>query len=457
MKKVLIVAYHFPPVGGLGAAGAQRVLKFSRHLSAENWQPYVLTVRDSCYESWLTLDAASLDQVPDTVKVIRTGVFRVLGPILKLKRRLRPLVRGASPDEEAGRARPASTTADHADSLYQRVKDTFTDLFEIPDEVAGWFVPAVVSGVRTVRREGIDVIFASGRPWTSLVIGAAIKAIVRRPLVVDFRDPWMTNPFRLKYSGIKESAERSLEARVVRSADVIVANTDHLRDEFVARFGSLISEKCVTIINGFDADEFSRIRPATRPESRKEAFVLTHSGFLYGKRDPRTLLEAIRLLRDKGQIREGDFLCNLVGQVELPYDLSDYLRDHELSPFVQLTGQVAYTESLAQVAASDASLLLQPGTHTQIPSKLFEYIGLGQRIVTIAPPGSAVVDLVKANELGRAADPDDVEAIARALIDAMQDWRSRGEDRAIRPGIQARFEIRQCTKRLADELDRVSQ
>lgn len=43
MKRVLIVAYYFPPSGG---PGVQRVLKFVKYLPEFGWEPAVLTVAD---------------------------------------------------------------------------------------------------------------------------------------------------------------------------------------------------------------------------------------------------------------------------------------------------------------------------------------------------------------------------------------------------------------------------
>ncbi|MCS4471994.1 hypothetical protein JQ032_01445 [Clostridium botulinum] len=41
MKKVLIIAYYFPP---LGWSGVQRTLKFVKYLKDFGWQPIVVTV-----------------------------------------------------------------------------------------------------------------------------------------------------------------------------------------------------------------------------------------------------------------------------------------------------------------------------------------------------------------------------------------------------------------------------
>src|SRR6266478_280354 len=47
MKKVLMVAYHYPPFGG--GSGIHRTLKFSRYLSEYGWQPIVLTISPHAY------------------------------------------------------------------------------------------------------------------------------------------------------------------------------------------------------------------------------------------------------------------------------------------------------------------------------------------------------------------------------------------------------------------------
>ena len=48
MKRVLMVAFHFPPLAG--SSGIQRTLRFVRHLPAFGWQPLVLTATTGAYE-----------------------------------------------------------------------------------------------------------------------------------------------------------------------------------------------------------------------------------------------------------------------------------------------------------------------------------------------------------------------------------------------------------------------
>jgi glycosyltransferase involved in cell wall biosynthesis len=455
MKTVLMVAYYFPPVGGLAAAGSQRALRFARHLPASGWRPVILTARESSYESYLSMDPDLAAAVPEAMTVIRTGVWRGLTPLLHLKAlvgRLRP---GQGPTAPlSGAASEGPMAPRDKRGWYGNLKDAITDLFEIPDEQVGWLAPAVRAGIRSIRRYEVDVIYATGRPWTALVVGVVLKRLTGKPLVVDFRDPWMTNPFRLSYSPFRNRVEAALEARVVANADVLVANTEHLRAEFAARFSDFALQRFVTIPNGFDPDEFAAIKPMDRGDST-ETVRLTHTGFLYGKRDPRSLLEAIKLVHDRGIVRPGQLTCELVGPVQLPYDLGAYVRERGLERFVLQRGQVTHVESLAALAACDAALLLQPGTDTQIPSKLFEYIGMDKRVLAIAQKESAVARIVREHALGEVADAEDVESIARAIECTIHACHVRGAGQVIAPEIKARFDVRCLVRELGDTMTRL--
>ena len=69
MRRILIIAYHFPPDA---AVGALRPLKFAKYLPQFGWEPWVLTVRPEYYES---LDRSRLDEVTYLSKVFPTRML----------------------------------------------------------------------------------------------------------------------------------------------------------------------------------------------------------------------------------------------------------------------------------------------------------------------------------------------------------------------------------------------
>jgi hypothetical protein len=116
---------------------------------------------------------------------------------------------------------------------------------------------------------------------------------------------------------------------------------------------------------------------------------------------------------------------------------------------------VSHAESLACLAACDVALLLQPGTDTQIPSKLFEYIGMGKPVLAVARKGSAVANMVAEHGLGEVADAEDVEGIADAIHRSYRLWASGGTP-AVPAEALTKFDIRSLAGTLAAAMDRLA-
>jgi glycosyltransferase involved in cell wall biosynthesis len=419
VKKVLMIAYLFPPAGGIGVAGSQRVLKFAKYLPRHQWQPVIVTVKEPYYESYISLDQTLIERVPSETKIIRTPVIRWLTKILECKNRLYTKF---FQNSEGHVIHERTPDADHLPSergWYQQLKDTVTDFFEIPDEEMGWFLPGLVAGIRAIRAENIDVVYATGRPWTGLLIGEALKALTGKPLVADFRDPWLTNPFRLKYSPMRNYLEAYFERKVIEKSDVVISNTLELATEFRRRFPQQPPDKFIAILNGFDPDDYCH--EDVQLGDRKY-FSIVHTGFIYGKRDPKTFLEAIKLLCDKHIIDRNKIKVFFVGSAELTYNLEDYLHYNGLHNVVILQDHIPYKQSLEYLRQADMLLLLQPGTTTQIPSKLFDYLGMRKPILAISPRRGATWNLVTEQGLGEVAPPDDIQQIAAAIDRLYRHW-----------------------------------
>ncbi len=451
MKRVLMIAYFFPPVGGIGAAGSQRVLKFAKYLPKYAWQPIILSVKEQCYEPYLSTDLSLLSKVPPGIPLVRTSVIRGMTRILELKSKLRRSVAGQSPGATSPAGLPQNVMRSTARGWYQRLKDGITDLFEIPDEEMGWIVPATLGGLMAFRHHRYDAIFSTGRPWSAHVIGLLLKRLTRKPLVVDFRDPWMTNPFRLTYSRLRNNLEGALEHKVIEGADVVIANTEELQAEFLHRFPNQPGTKFAVLLNGFDPDDYGPSNDGQFVE-RQERFVIVHTGFLYGRRDPRSFLTAVKMLSNRLGIDRTHLKVNLVGTVELPYDLPEFLTTHGLHDIVTLYHHVPFKESLDHMRRASVLLLLQPGTTTQVPSKLFEYIGMKKPILAISPKPGATSRIVSEERLGEVADPDDVGEITVALEKLYRRWKAQEQPGASFEAAYRKYNVQFLTEQLASLL-----
>jgi len=66
MKRVLMIAYHFPPLAG--SSGIQRSLRFVQQLPQFGWQPLVLTAHERAYQH---VSKDLLGQIPSGTVVRR--------------------------------------------------------------------------------------------------------------------------------------------------------------------------------------------------------------------------------------------------------------------------------------------------------------------------------------------------------------------------------------------------
>ena len=74
MKKLLLLSYFFPPLGG---PGVQRIQKFVKYFPKNNWKPIVLTVKNISY---IAYDETLKTEIADTVddERLHAGIGRRL-------------------------------------------------------------------------------------------------------------------------------------------------------------------------------------------------------------------------------------------------------------------------------------------------------------------------------------------------------------------------------------------
>ena len=262
------------------------------------------------------------------------------------------------------------------------------------------------------QKEKIDVVFATGMPWTSLIVGYLLKLCFKKTkLIVDFRDPWVDNPY-IDKGEIEKKVDRTMESMIIRKADLVVANTDMLANEMVKRYPE-DSQKIIVLPNGFDALDFQNIPDMTLPDDK---LIISHAGFLYLKRDPVALLKAIKISKNLDPDIAAGIQFHHIGKVSLDYDLNSWCRQNGIEEHVVLPGSIPHKECLGYLKKSDLLLLIQPGTKTQVPSKIYEYLYLKKPILAITEKQGALGRLIEQYDFGKVFEPDQYDAIARFLI-----------------------------------------
>ena len=433
MKRVLWLAYYFPPIGG---AGVQRSVKFVRYLRGLGWEPVVVTGPGRVEGHWTPEDTSLSVEIP-----AGTEIRRAPGP---------------EPDRSRGwRARA---------ERWLRVTMPFER----------WWVEEAIATARATAG-AVDLIYASMSPYESAVAAAQLSRELGLPWVADLRDPWALDEMQVYPSALHRCLELARMRRALASADAIVMNTSEAAAALRAKAPELARRHIVAIPNGFDAGDFAG-DPVPRADN---AFRIVHAGYLHTEQGlghrrsarVRSVLgggvSGVDLLT-RSHIHLITALDRLLGaepalrdilELHLVGVLSDTDRAFAERPYVRLRGYLSHDETVDLVRTADLLFLpmqnLPRGKRATItPGKTYEYIAAGRPILAAVPDGDAR-DLLAQAGTARICRPDDVDAISASVAAELDRWRS-GPVQLRPPGqILARYERRRLTEELVAVFDHV--
>jgi glycosyltransferase involved in cell wall biosynthesis len=333
-------------------------------------------------------------------------------------------------------------------------RNTWEAAFTTPDRYIWWMNPAVQEAARIARILHPQILYSTGPPHSVHLTAARIKRRTGLPWVMDLRDPWARSPWGLKKRNPwGQRLLGAMEHSCIRLASAVILNTERLRDEFVTYYGHEAREKFHVVNNGYDPQLLAHVEQsigrgvATSVHGTAKGVIrVCHPGSLYGRRDPRPLLLAIRHLVDAGFPME----FHQIGECSPAFQVDRFVREQRLEEHVVLHGRVSHQTALEGMARADVLLVIQPDTALQVPSKVFEMLMFRKPIVALTGSGETA-DLVTTHRLGAVAPPRDAASVAQAMKQAiaMRPLNAGAWDRAL-----TRFDGRTLTGHLARILDR---
>ena len=338
MKRVLMIAYHFPPLAG--SSGIQRTLRFAQQLPDFGWDPVVLSLHPRAYER---TSNDLLEELPRDLRVVRTFAF------------------DAARDFSIGSRYPG--------------------MLARPDRWISWKLTAVPAGLRVIRECRADAIWSTYPIATAHAIGSALQQRSGLPWLADFRDPMAQDdypPDPKTWCSFKK-----IESRTLENARFSIFTTPGAARVYKRTYPNA-AERIVVLENGFDEETFAdveRSRPEISPLN-PGAITLLHSGIVYpSERDPTCFFAAIRQLADAGRIRADALRIRFRAAVHDAL-LQELARRFGIEPFIELLPPLPYREALLEMMRADGLLVLQASNcNEQIPAKIYEYLRCGRPIL----------------------------------------------------------------------------
>lgn len=379
-KRVLIIAYHYPPAHG--SSGVQRTLKFSRYLCEFGWEPIILTVSPRAYEQ---VSDGQIDEIPTGVRIERAFGLDTARHLAFGGRYFRWMAQ--------------------------------------PDRWVSWWPSAVFAGMRIVKHHRPAVIMSTYPIASAHLIGKTLHGFYGLPWVADFRDA-MTEP---GYPRDKRTwtIHRRLEEKVVRRCAKAVFTTQGTRMMYADRYPDIPSERWVVIENGFDEGSFLDAENGLdrRPLGAPGQMVLLHSGILYAEeRDPRPLFTALRGLKLDGFISVKSFKLIL----RATGDDAAYramVAVFGIDDLVSIESSISYRAALQEMLRADGLLLMQASIcNHQVPAKLYEYARAGRPILGLTDSAGDTASRLRQLGCRHIADISDSDAIRNAITNFIVAW-----------------------------------
>lgn len=408
-RRVLFVAYAFPPVGGVSV---QRVTKFIKYLPDFGWTSSVLTVANP---SVPLIDNTLVDEIPADTLIRRA---RTLEPGYGLKTAI-STSHGLHRD-----AFGAKVLKGARDAVRKVVNHVMQPDFQIL-----WRPYALREGLKLLREVNHDAILATGPPFSSLLLGMTLSKRSGVPLIVDFRDEWtmMTYWENKNFGQIEKFVQGRMQARVLKAAKLVICTTPSTADQLRSLVKAANGDAEVDYIyNGFDAADYPQSLSAderTDYGNGVKLFRMSFTGTLWNVTPITPIVESILELSRRAPAFAEKLELVIAGrrtneqEAELDRLASTPVKLVRL-PFV------AHKEAIRLMCQSDALLLINadlPNAERLINAKSFEYIGTRKPIFVVAPPGD-LWRLLEGLPGALMARPRDVTEITANLVTAIGRW-----------------------------------
>jgi len=398
MKKVLMIAYHFPPLAG--SSGIQRTLRFVQHLPRFGWEPIVLSAHPRAYER---CDSDLLKEVPTATRVVQAQAWDT--------------------------ARHFSLAGRYLGAMAQ------------PDRWISWKFDGVRRGMQLIEELNPSAIWSTYPIASAHVIGAELQKRSSLPWIADFRDPMAQDNYPKDPRTWRSF--RAVEDMAFQQASHCMFTTEGAERFYRERFPHGKAQFCV-IENGYDEESFSHHQAEDSSPLNPGKLTILHSGIVYPKeRDPTQLFEALSLLKREQAISPELLKVRFRASVHDAL-LRDLGARFDVSEMIELCLPLPYRQALAEMLRADALLVMQSSDcNDQVPAKIYEYLRARRPIVCLSDPAGDTAGVLRRAGISAIARLDSAAEIAQLLrtqIQLLQQQRGviASEDAILRSSRQER-------------------
>ncbi len=369
MKKVLIVAYTFPPTPGVGG---RRWAKFAKYMYRKGYDVKIIAAKvPYIHESNWNNDIKELS-VENRISYIDSGYPKYM---YNPKTFFEKLMYSVS-----------------LIYLKLRVKGQYYDSSVL------WEKHLMPSVERHINN-GYRTIIATGGPFRYLIfLGKLKNKYDDVKLIADIRDPWTTNRTSFGYDSLsidRYTFEKKSEQFVIQKFDTVITVHDNITSYF-SKINNSSSCKFLTIKNGFDTDDMKIPEGYSKKKSEKQNFVFVGTFYLKALHILEEFMEALDIIEKKHKELYITLKFDFYGEV--PKEFHNIIVRH--SKIIEFYGKIPLSKVATTIySSSGAMLFLTDDLNYSFSTKFYEYVSLRKPLLVFSKKGKTG-EYTKDNRLG---------------------------------------------------------
>jgi glycosyltransferase involved in cell wall biosynthesis len=385
---ILIIAYKFPPMGGIGT---RRWAKFAKYLARKGYKVHILTI------DYPKIDKVNwYHDIKDNDNII----------IHKVKSGYPLWLMNLSSNR-------------FISFIQKMINFLLKKTFFYIDIAQNWAKYMLPEAKKIILENNIINVIATNPPPSVSYISTYLK--IELPyinLIQDFRDSWNDDidydyPKTLKFFWQKEKSVY-MEWFVINHSDKIVNVTQDITKRIKKKFG-IYKDKFVTIYNGFDRDDINNIKPYNKPIKNNNKIKIIYAGGLGLGR-----IEAIKLIMDVLLMLDEKTLNRIELNIYTSYDKSKldkkyyFLFEKKVVNFYEM---VSPKEIYNIINEHDYCLSINSPIYPYaFGTKIFDYMMLNKKIIHISGDGELSRLLIKKGQFVANYNKEEIKNIIKKIL-----------------------------------------
>lgn len=425
MRRILILAYDFPPYNSIGA---KRPFSWFNDLINYDYYPIVVTRHwsDNIQNPDDYVKPSTIQQVEKEShsygEIIRTPFKPNFRDSLLLKHGLKK------------------------HRLFRKCLTFFYSFFEYIHFIFDSRKLIYKESDKILKTDKIDIIIATGEPFILFKYASILSKKYNVPWVADYRDGWTSNYTKISRSFVEKYIVfkffKLVECHLLKSARLITTVSKPMKN----RLSKLHPNKQIKIIrNGYDPILFDNIST----NRFVSYFNIVYAGTIYQHQRLEIFLTGFLKLTEVYK----NIKCTFYG---LDFDANQKDRllgfDSRLSPHILTTPRIPQNEIAKKIKNAHVLLVLANENIDGSCAKIYEYLASKRKILCVVNDHSTLEEIISNTNSGYLCDSsDDVFLILKKLY---EEWESTGNVSCRPSNIEEYTRLNQ-TKVLASEFNNI--